>query len=127
MNTNYSVKIAGSSRELTAVERISIKDISDTIPLGELKADENIILKPDFYAILDVHNEKAENKDYRVFVIQDKDGKRYSTSSESFWNSFENIMDEIEDEKEDFDYSIKVFCKPSKNYKGKTFLTCNIA
>ena len=127
MNNNYSVTIAGSSRELTALERISIKDISDTMPLGELKTDETVIIKPDFYAILDIHNEKAENKDYIVYVIQDKDGKRYSTSSESFWNSFESIMDEIADEEEDFDYSIKVFCKPSKNYKGKSFLTCNIA
>lgn len=130
MEKRYSAKIAEfnsiTGKQLTAKEKIMFKDVSDTIPLGELKEGEQIVFKPEMYGVLEIHNEDSENKDYKVIVIIDTDGKKYTTSSENFYDTFINLMDELADCGEDEDYAIKVFTKPSKNYKGKEFLTCAV-
>ena len=45
-------------------------------------------------------------------------------STESFMNTFDDIMDNMEGEIEP--WGVKVLRKPSKNYTGKYFLTCAI-
>ena len=122
---DYQVTIANCTRELSPKERVAIKDLTDTVSLGDLKEGEEIIVHPDFSAVLEIHNEHSENKDYKVFVIVDKDGKRYATSSESLMSSYDNIADEMSDYPDE-DYAVKIYTKPSKNYKGKAFLTCSI-
>lgn len=117
----YSATITEASKELSPLEKVAFKDLGDTKPLGELKPDDEIIIEPDVYLTLSIHNEKSENKDYPVFIIKDKKGTRYSTSSENFWNTFVDIMQEVKGIE---GIKIKVFTKPSKNYKGKYFLTC---
>lgn len=127
MTNDYSVVISEVSQELTAKERIMLKDTTNAIKLDELtqETDEKVIISPAIYAVLHIHNEKSEqNKDYKNFIIIDKVGKKYVTSSESFWNSFMDIANEMGGESEE--WSIEVYRVPSKNFKGKEFLNCSI-
>lgn len=125
----YKVTITKSSKELSVKEKIAIKDFSNATPLDTALETENdvLLITPDFYAILSVHNEKAkDNPDYLKYVIVDKSGNKYVTGSESFFTSFVDIMDEIADAGVDEDFSIQCYKKASKNYKGKYFITCSI-
>ena len=122
--TGYSVSVAQSSKELSAKERIQIKDTTDALKLDEVTMAEAVILHPAMYAELDIHNEMSENKDYKNYIIVDTDGQKYVTGSASFWSSFMDIAKEMENETEE--WAIKVYRMPSKNYKGKEFITCSI-
>lgn len=122
--TGYSVTIAETSRELSAKDRIRLKDTSDAIKLDEATKEAPLIITPMGYAVLNIHNEKSDNKDYNNYLIEDADGTKYVTGSESLWTSFMDIYEEMTDEAED--WQIKVYRLPSKNYKGKEFLTCSI-
>lgn len=123
--TGYSVKVAESSKELSAKERLVIKDTTDCIKLDEATQKGAVVIDVDYYAILDIHNDKAEDKDYQNIVIADKDGNKYSTGSTSFITSFVDIYDEMRGEV-DTQWAAKCYRVPSKNYKGKEFLTCSI-
>ena len=120
----YSVTIEETNKELSAKERIRLKDTSDAVKLDEATKEEAIIITPSAYAILKIHNEKSDNKEYNNYLIEGADGTKYVTGSESFWSSFIDIYDEMEDETEP--WQIKAYRLPSKNYKGKEFLTCSI-
>lgn len=120
----YSVSIAEVSKELTAKERIKIKDTTDAIKLDEATQATEVVIELDFYAILNIHNEKSDNKDYKNYVLVDKNGNKYVTGSESFFTSFIAIYEEMKNEDEA--WSVKAYRVPSKNYKGKDFLTCAI-
>ena len=120
----YSVSIAEVSKELTAKERIKIKDTTDAIKLDEATQATEVVIELDFYAILNIHNEKSDNKDYKNYVLVDKNGNKYVTGSESFFTSFIAIYEEMKNEDEA--WSVKAYRVPSKNYKGKDFLTCGI-
>ena len=120
----YNVTISSASRELSARERIAIKDFSNAIPLDEATKDGKLVINPVDYAVLDVHNEKSDNKDYKKFVVIDACGTKYVTGSENFFDSFMEIMEEMAGENEEF--SIEVYQMESKNYKGKSFITCSI-
>ena len=122
--TGYSVEIAETSKELTPKERIRIKDTTDAIKLDEATQNAAIFIEPVMFAVLDIHNEKSDNVDYKNYVIVDVDGTKYVTGSESFWSSFMNIYEEMSGEQEE--WGIKVYRAPSKNYKGKDFITCSI-
>lgn len=126
MEKGYTVKVAEASKELSKIERISIKDVSNCVRLDEavnMAQDNKVIINVAYYAVLNVHNEKAkDDTDYNNFIIVDKDGTKFVTGSNSFWNSFADIYEEMEGE----DFSIEVYSKPSKNYNGKYFLTCSI-
>lgn len=111
-------------KELSAKERIMLKDTSDGISLGDLKEDEFVLLKPKAYAMLHIENSEAESGEYNTLVIINEDDKKYTTSSENFFDTFADLMGELVDCEED--YQIKVFTKPSKNFKGKSFLTCTV-
>lgn len=121
---NYKVEIKESSKELSARERISLKDTTNAIKLDEALAEGNVIITPVDYAILGIHNEKADDKDYENYIIVDKSGTKYVTGSSSFWSSFIEIYEEMKGEDEE--YSILAYRVESKNYKGKYFLTCSI-
>lgn len=120
----YSVKIRETSRELTAKERVMLKDTSDAVKLDTVTTDAPVLIDVDMFAILDIHNEKSDNKDYANYLVVDKDGTKYVTGSDSFWSSFMNIYTEmlLSDEP----YNIKVYKLPSKNRQGKDFITCSI-
>lgn len=120
----YSVSIKESSRELTAKQRIALKDTTNAVKLDEATQVEPVIINVDMYAILAIHNEKSENPDYDNYIVVDKNGTKYVTGSATFWSSFMDIFTEMEGDDEE--WALKVYRVPSKNYKGKDFITCSI-
>ena len=120
----YSVSIKESSRELTAKQRIALKDTTNAVKLDEATQVEPVIINVDMYAILAIHNEKSENPDYDNYIVVDKNGTKYVTGSASFWSIFMDIFTEMEGDDEE--WALKVYRVPSKNYKGKDFITCSI-
>lgn len=127
---NYSANIAESSMELTARERIMFKDTQNATSLVDLARDAKnndakaIVENIRGYVVLDVHNEKSDDVDYKQYIIVDGQGDKYVTGSESFMNSFMAIFTEMKDETEP--WSIELNLLPSKNYKGKEILTCSL-
>ena len=120
----YEAKIVDTSKELSAKEKIQMKDTTDAIRLDEATAHEAVIINPANYAVIAVHNEQSESKDYEVYVVIDKDGTKYVTGSEAFYSAFRGIWDEMDGE--DDDWGIKVYRMPSKNFAGRDFITCSI-
>lgn len=122
--TGYSVKIVNASKELSARDRVAVKDTTNAIALDDATKDSPLVIAIDYYVELAVHNEKSEDKDYKKYVVVDKSGNKFVTGSESFFTAMLEIMDEMAESGEDFE--IQVYRMPSKNYKGKEFLTCSI-
>ena len=122
--TGYSVKIVNASKELSARDRVAVKDTTNAIALDDATKDSPLVIAIDYYVELAVHNEKSEDKDYKKYVVVDKSGNKFVTGSESFVTAMLEIMDEMSDSGENFE--IQVYRMPSKNYKGKEFLTCSI-
>lgn len=128
---DYSVTIVESSKkDLTARERIMLKDTSGAQNLNDLVHDEQgIVITPIAYAVLDIHNSKATggDADYRQYLVLDDNGDRYITGSDSFFEAFSDIWGEMADEdgQPSEVYSIRVYSLPSKNFAGR-FLTCSI-
>ena len=122
--TGYEVTIKEESMELTAKERIRLKDTSNAIKLDTATDETSLTIVPKAFAILSIHNEKSDNVDYLNYIIVDKDGNKYVTGSDSFWSSFKSIWDEMETEAEEWE--LEIYKLDSKNYKGKKFLTCSL-
>ena len=123
---NYRAEILDSSRELTAIEKVKFKDTSDCIKLDEvLNEVEQIKIEVDSYVVLNIHNDNSDDKEYKTFIIIDKEGNKYSTGSNSFFNSFMDIMDELQEVEERWE--LKIYKVESKNYKGKFFISCSVA
>lgn len=122
--TGFKVEIKEVSTQLSAKQRVAIKDTTDCIKLDQATQEGNVIINPLYYAVLGIHNEKSDNPDYENYVIVDKSGAKYVTGSAAFWSSFMEIYDEMAGEDEE--WGIKVYRVASKNYKGKEFITCSI-
>lgn len=120
----YSVKVVESSRELSAKEKVLFKDTTNCTKLDEATKEDAVIIEPEMYVVLEIHNEKSDNKDYENYVIVDKNGERFITGSKSFWDSFSDIFADMAEVEES--YQIKAYRRPSKNYVGRDFLTCSI-
>lgn len=118
----YIATISDSNRDLTARERIMLKDTTDAISLDDATQKGAVIIKPVLWAVVEVHNDASDDKDYNKYIVVSDAGDKYVTGSAAFWRSFEDIALEMGDE----EYSIKVYRVPSKNYKGKDFITCSI-
>lgn len=123
--TGYNVTIKEVSKELTARERIMLKDTTNAIKLDEAaNGGDPLVITPAAFAVLSIHNEKSDNVDYENYIVMDTNGNKFVTGSPSFWASFMEIWEEMMGEDEE--YSIEVYKRDSKNYKGKQFLTCSI-
>ena len=122
-NVNYSAVVESASKELSARERIMVKDFTNAIKLDMATADgQPLVITPDYYAVISVHNDKSDNKDYMKYVIVDKEGNKFVTGSENFFSTFMNIQNEMQGEP----FDLSIYQAPSKNYKNKKFLTCSI-
>lgn len=121
----YKATVKESSWEMSAREKLRYTDFTDVVQLDEATQAGDLIIDVDKWAVVMVHNEKSDTLDYVKYVIIDKEGQVYVTGSESFWRSFTAIY-EVMSEEEEAVYSIKVYRRESKNYKGKDFLTCRI-
>lgn len=125
MQKDYEVKIISTSKELTAKERVMLKDTRNAIKLDEAVGETPLVISPDYYAILDIHNEKSkEDKDFQNYIVVDTDGNKYVTGSTSFFEAFTEIVEEMDGTGEE--YQIEIYKLDSKNYKGKQFITCSI-
>lgn len=125
MDTTYKAMVEDASWTMTAREKLRYTDLTDAIQLDEATQSGDVIIDVDKWAVINVHNEKSDTVDYMKYVIIDKDEQVYVTGSESFWKSFVQIY-EVMSEEGETTYSIKVYRRESKNYKGKDFLTCRI-
>ena len=123
--TGYSVKVVECTKDLTAKERVKIKDTTNAIRLDEATKSGSIVIAYDYHAVLAIHNEKLDDPDYRHYIVVDKAGNKYVTGSESFFTAMTEIVDEMSAAGET-DYELDVYRMDSKNYKGKQFITCSI-
>lgn len=129
-SASYSASIKESSRELSPKERVMFKDLGNAIKLNDMAEEamkndaKAIITKVVDYVIVGVHNEKSDDTDYDNYLVIDVEGNKYYTGSSAFWNSFKAIWDEMHDAGEDWGIQLNLI--PSKNYKGKTVLTCSL-
>lgn len=123
--TGYSVKVVECTKDLTAKERVKIKDTTKAIKLDEATQGGAIVIAYDYHAVLEIHNEKLDDPDYRQCVVVDTAGNKYVTGSESFFTAMTEIVDEMAAAGET-DYELEVYRMDSKNYKGKQFITCSI-
>jgi len=121
----YKATITFASKELTGKEKVMLKDLTNAISLDDA-TDGNapLVVDLDYYALIHIHNERSENKEYDVCVAVDKTGTKYRTGSESFRTSLEEIVEDMADTGEE--WSLSVYRMPSKNYKGKSFITCSV-
>lgn len=120
----FSVKIVDSSKEFSAKERVQIKDVSNAMKIADMIREGTLIISIGYYALLEVHNERSDNVDYRQLVLGDKEGNRYVTGSGSFIEAFLDIYSEMEECSEE--WALECLCKPSKNRAGQSFLTCTV-
>lgn len=126
----YKASVSECSKELSVKEKIALKDTSNAIGLDLLTQEANfngekVIIEVDYYATINIHNEKSDNKDYINFIVVAKDGTKYATGSQAFISAFKDIASELSEAGET-DMTIEVYRKESKNYKGKDFITCSI-
>lgn len=125
---SYSVTIGEHSDNLTHRQMIRYKDSTVHAKIDDALNGENgnstLVIRPVGYCVLHIHNEKSEDKDYENYVIIDEAGTSWVTGSESFWRSFMDLWDELIDDPEPWD--IEISRSPSKNYKGKFFITCSL-
>ncbi|MBP3887743.1 MAG: hypothetical protein J6F30_08865 [Cellulosilyticum sp.] len=127
--SNYSASIVEASRELTAKERVMFKDLGNAESMVDFATSAReqggkATIDVADWAVINVHNEATDDVDYTNYLIIDKNGNKYYTGSESLWNSFKNIYEEMKNETED--WGIQLNLLPSKNYKGKEILTCSL-
>ena len=124
--TGYEAKITYSSKELTAREKIKLKDLTNAVQLDEATQNAefenagNLVITPAYYAEVSVHNEKSGTKDYVKFVVVDTNGTKYVTGSESFITAFKDIVDEMTDAGEE-NFDIEVY-----RLESKSFITCSL-
>lgn len=122
----YKANITFASKELTGKEKVMLKDLTNAVSLDDA-TDGNapLVVDLDYYALIHIHNERSEkNKEYDLCVIVDKSGTKYRTGSVSFRTSLEEIVEDMADTGEE--WSLSVYRMPSKNYKGKSFITCSV-
>lgn len=125
--TNYKTAIRESSKELSTREKIKLKDLTSAIAIDKVVEPEKpLVIAPDFYAYLLIHNEKLPEteQDYETMVIVDKSGTKYYTGSDSAISSFVDIFEDMSETGESFE--IEFYKRESKNYSGKHFITCTL-
>ena len=118
METNYTVTIIEASQELTARDKIKLKDTAECISLDKASQENPMLEIPvDGYVVLQVHNERAKSgdPDYEQLVILSGEDK-YITGSGSFRTSFLDIYKEMANDPDP--WAIRVVRRPSKNYSG---------
>ena len=123
----YSATIVNASSGLTARQKIMLKDFANAINLDEVAGtlDSQFVICPVGYAEIRVENSHSKgDKSYTKYVLWDEGFNKFVTGSPSFMEAFTDIFNDMQDEAEP--WAIGVYKVPSKNYKGKDFLTCSL-
>ena len=120
---DFTAKIREASVELDKRTQLKLTNTGMAVKLDKAVDETNSIrIAPIGWAILDVHNENArDDKDYTQYIIITEE-TNYITGSDSFWGSFINIFEVMDGDP----FEIDIIKKPSRNYEGKSFLTCDI-
>lgn len=123
----FTATIKEASKDLTARERIAIKDTGACISLDEITTTEgHITIDYAYHVVLAIHNERSDNKDYEKIITVDKDGSRYITGSNSYYEALTDIVTEMSEAGEGDNIVLDVYRMESKNYKGKSFITVSL-
>lgn len=124
----FECKIVNTTKELSPLERIRVKENTDSIVIDkEFDRDPEIkeVIVPFGYAVeLEIHNDASETKDYRRLAVVTPDNEIYTTGSKSAIEAFYRMYDELKDFD---DWSLKFMRRPSRNRPGQTFLSCTVA
>jgi hypothetical protein len=127
-NRTFSASIIDSNRELSAVEKVKMKDTRDAISLEQISREQPAFVGITGYVVLHIHNEKSDDKEYEQYMLIGANGEKYVTGSLAFFNSFLDIwMDLAGEEMPAEGWTIKVYQLPSKNFKDRNFVTCSLA
>lgn len=124
-NANYNAEIKYASKELTRKQQAQLLQANfPTLDQTVLSDGSEFIIDLDFYAVIKIHNEKTENKDYEVCIVFCKDGTAYGTGSASFIQRLEEAWEYMSDSDEP--WQLAVSKKNSKTRTGAQFLTCRV-
>lgn len=117
--SEFKVEVIKSSRELTAREKIQLKDTSACISLDRFSQEnQDAVIGVEAYVVLAIHNERAkDDTDYEQLVILSDTGDKYITGSNAFRSSFLDIYEEMQSDPDP--WGIKVIRKKSKNFAGE--------
>ena len=119
----YKTETISTNRTLTGKEKLMLTDTSNAIPLDKATQDgATVAFTPAIYGEVKFTDESGAKKPFTKYVFIDTEGNKYSTGSETFWNSYKAIEEAMADSDEE--WAIEVFSKPSKNYTGKCFISC---
>ena len=129
--TDFNVNITKTNLELSARERIKMKDTSTATKFDDIITEEGqdngIIVSVKGYATLAIHNEHAKDgTDYEQTVIVTADDTRFITGSTSFRDNLCDISEELIAEGIT-EFDLLVYKQKSKNRDGKYFITCALA
>lgn len=126
---NYSADVTSSLKELTARQRIAVKDFSSAEKLNDMITADTpkIVIDVDNIIEVTVHNEQSKgNSDYKVYVIVATDGGKYRTGSETAYTSAMEIYKELEAANElDGGFTLEFYKVKSNNFDGD-FIKCNL-
>ena len=122
--TGYSCKVLEANVELSPKQRIMLKDTTNAIKLDTATKQGDVHIVPTIWGVLGIHNEKSDDKDYNNYFVVSEDGRKYITGSPSFWNSFNEIVSEMEGVDEP--WGIVIYRVPSSKREGKDFITCSV-
>lgn len=129
----YEVKVVNTLRELAAKEKVKFKMAQDLQSLNDLVKTAPVEMKIHNVVTLDIHNPQTKErdkdgnqvkveKDYTRYIIEDKEGNLYQTSSESLYEALMMIIEELGLEE---DYEVRILAMPSTNFAGN-FLTAEL-
>lgn len=124
MAEGYKATLRESSRELSPIEKFRVTDMGNAQPLDVLTNDGPLLIDYAFYAVVDVVNPMSkDNQEYTKYVVGDKAGNLYITSSDSFYTQLQAIIECMGDAD---GWMLEVFQKASSNYPGRNFLTATV-
>ena len=122
---DFVSRVTYVSKDIDAKTKIRLKDTTNALKIDEAVNDGTLRISVDYYAVLSIHNEKADPKDYEQILIVDTEGQKFVTGSPSFRRSLSDIIDDLSDAGIT-EYELDCYKRPSKNYSGKYYLTCSL-
>lgn len=123
---NFKVTVVDCSKDLSPKERIKLKDTTAATKLDAVTQEGPVTIYPTMYAVLTIENPKADVEKYDNYILSDDEGNTFATGSKSFWESFMGIYEEMGGFDSAEAWGVQVYRVPSKNYKGKEFLSCTV-
>lgn len=124
MDNAFYTEVINSSKTLTPRETLKVTDTRNAEKIDDLTRDAHFAFSPDYYVILNVHNEASKDKEYTQIIIITTDNRKLVTGSKSFIAEFTKIFEVMATETEP--YEVEAYRVASKNYSGKDFLTCSL-